>query len=55
LRLADGLLKKGVKIYDICFWVSFIILDTFFLETGFYLALGNLRASSHYTFISQIL
>jgi 2-polyprenyl-6-methoxyphenol hydroxylase-like FAD-dependent oxidoreductase len=52
LRLADGLLKKGVKIYDICFWVSFIILDTFFLETGFYLALGNRRASSHYTFIS---
>lgn len=22
LRLADPLLQKGVKIYDICFWVS---------------------------------
>jgi len=22
LRLADELLKKGVKIYDICFWVG---------------------------------
>ena len=21
-RLADSLLKKGVRIYDICFWVS---------------------------------
>lgn len=22
LRLADSLLRKGVRIYDICFWVS---------------------------------
>jgi len=22
LRLADSLLEKGVKVYDICFWVS---------------------------------
>jgi 2-polyprenyl-6-methoxyphenol hydroxylase-like FAD-dependent oxidoreductase len=25
LRLADSLLKKGVKVYDICFWVNNLI------------------------------
>lgn len=30
LGLADGLLKKGVRIYDICFWVRNIICFTKF-------------------------
>jgi 2-polyprenyl-6-methoxyphenol hydroxylase-like FAD-dependent oxidoreductase len=30
LGLADGLLKKGVRIYDICFWVRDIISLTMF-------------------------
>lgn len=32
LGLADSLLKKGVRIYDICFWVKPRILSTLLLS-----------------------
>lgn len=33
MRLADSLLRRGVKVYDICFWVSLLIFVSSFLLT----------------------
>jgi len=55
LRLADGLLKKGVKIYDICFWVSCysprVLPFDFCFHGAFYVGKTNVS----YPFMTQIL